>query len=105
MAYYSHLHSLNTEYAQNLEYLNNKKLELTRQTATATVYNQYILAAEDELASINESIMKLAGVNDIDAGLEYAKSHYRDTKVQSLVDDRSITTESIKVYKNLNDDI
>lgn len=105
MAYYSHLHSLNSEYAQNLDYLTNKKSELTKQTATATVYNQYILAAEDELASINESIMKLAGVTNIEAGLEYAKSHYRDTKVQSLVDDRSITQESIKVYKGLQADL
>jgi hypothetical protein len=39
IAYYSKLHSLNTEYARNLEWLTNKKLEFTKQSATATVYN------------------------------------------------------------------
>ena len=101
IAYYSHLHELNTEYAQNLEYLTNKKLEYFKQTATATVYNQYIVAAEDELQSICESIMKLAGVTTIDAGMQYAKTHYRDTKVQSLVNDKSLTEDTIQTYKKL----
>ena len=105
IAYYSRLHSLNTEYARNLEWLTNKKLEFTKQSATATVYSQYILAAEDELQSINESIMKLAGVNTIQEGMEYAKTHFRDTKVQALVDDKSLTEETLNNYQKLNTDI
>ena len=102
LKYYSTLHDLNVEYAKNLDSLSNKKIELTRQNATATVYNQYILSSKEELQSVEESIMKLAGVTDIDAGLEYARTHYRDTKVQSLVDDRSTIKETLRVYQDLN---
>jgi len=62
IGYYPQLHTLNTEYAENLDLLINKKLELTRQSATATVYNQYIVSTEDEIASVDDSIIKLAGV-------------------------------------------
>ena len=105
MAYYAHLHELNSEYAKNLDNLLNKRMELTRQNATATVYNQYILSSKEELQSVEESIMKMAGVNDINAGLEYARSHIRDTKTQSLVDDRSTIKETLRVYQNLNDSL
>lgn len=105
MAYYAHLHELNSEYAKNLDNLLNKRMELTRQNATATVYNQYILSSKEELQSVEESIMKMAGVNNIDAGLEYAKTHIRDTKTQSLVDDRSTIKETLRVYQSLNESL
>lgn len=105
MAYYAHLHELNSEYAKNLDNLLNKRTELTRQNATATVYNQYILSSKEELQSVEESIMKMAGVNDIDAGLEYAKNHIRDTKTQSLVDNRSSIKETLRIYQNLNESL
>lgn len=105
MAYYAHLHELNTEYAKNLDNLLNKRSELTRQNATSTVYNQYILSSKEELQSVEESIMKMAGVDNIDAGLEYAKTHIRDTKTQSLVDDRSNIKETLRVYQNLNESL
>lgn len=105
MAYYAHLHELNTEYAKNLDSLLNKRTELTRQNATSTVYNQYILSSKEELQSVEESIMKMAGVDTIDAGLEYAKTHIRDTKTQSLVDDRSNIKETLRIYQNLNESL
>lgn len=105
MAYYAHLHELNVEYAKNLDNLLNKRTELTRQNATSTVYNQYILSSKEELQSVEESIMKMAGVDNIDAGLEYAKTHIRDTKTQSLVDDRSNIKETLRIYQNLNESL
>lgn len=105
MAYYSHLHSLNVEYAENLESLTNKKLELTKQTATAKVYNQYILSSKEELQNTEESLMKLAGVTTITAALNYAKSHANDTKVQALIDDRTHIQKVLSTYQLLNTDI
>jgi hypothetical protein len=39
MAYYTHLHELNVEYAKNLDDLLNKRSELIKQNATSTIYN------------------------------------------------------------------
>lgn len=103
--YYPTLHALNVEYADNLELITNKKLELTRQTATQIVYAQYISASTQELESIEESIMKLAGATTIEDGLEYAQTHARDVKVQTLVNDRSTVQKTIKDYQNLDDEI
>lgn len=105
MAYYSHLHDLNSEYEKNLQNLLNKKSELTKQTAMQIVYSQYISSSIDELNSINDSLMKLAGVNSLDEVDIYARTHYRDTKVKSLINDRTHTQNMISEYRKLNSDI
>lgn len=99
--YYSQLHTLNVEYAKNLELLTNKKIELTKQNATMTVYSQYISSAEEERISVIDSLMKLAGVNTEEEAYAYAESHYKDTKVQSLIADRAQLDKTIEAYKNL----
>lgn len=103
--YYPTLHDLNTEYANNLEVITAKKTELTRQIATEKVYAQYISSSIQEKESIEESIMKLAGTNNIEAGLEYARTHARDTKVQTLVNDRSTVEKTILEYQDLDSEI
>ena len=105
LRYYHQLHTFNTNYANNLTELINKKTELTRQKATQQVYEQYLTAAENELGEIQESIMKLAGVNDWNAAMSYVNSHYNDTKVQSLVNDRTQVKTNINMYTNLKSGI
>lgn len=105
MAYYSHLHSLNKEYEQNLQNLLNKKAELTKQTAISTVYSQYVTSSIDELNNINDSLMKLAGVSTLDEVDIYIQTHYRDTKVKSLMDDRVNIQNIITQYRQLSTDI
>ena len=105
LAYYSHLHDLNSEYEKNLQSLINKKSELTKQSAMSTVYTQYISAAIDELNSIIDSLMKLAGVNSEAEVETYIRTHYRDTKVKSLMNDKSSTQNMIDEYKQLSADI
>ena len=99
--YYPQLHSLNSEYAKNLELLLNKKTELTKQNATMIVYGQYISSITDEIDSINDSLMKLAGVNSIGEAEDYAQSHLDDTKVQSLLNDKAQLKNTLTVYNNL----
>jgi len=89
MAYYSQLHTLNVQYAKNLDNLTNKKLELTKQTAMSTVYNQYVLASRQELQNVEDSIMKLAGVESMEDAVQYAKQHANDSKLESLINDRA----------------
>ena len=71
----------------------------------ATVYEQYILSSREELQTTEESIMKLAGVTTFDAAGEYVKSHLRDTKVQSLMNDRSSIKNIISNYQALQESL
>ena len=105
MGYYPQLHTLNTEYAHNLELLTNYKLELTKQTATSTVYNQYILSTEDEISSIDDSLMKLAGVKKPEDVEEYINTHANDTKVQALISDKTQLKTILKTYQILSQDL
>lgn len=99
--YYYQLHALNTEYAKNLELLTNKKIELTKQNAMMTVYGQYISSIEDEINSIMDSLMKLSGATTYAGIYNYASSHYNDTKVQSLINDKAQLENTLSTYKDL----
>ena len=101
LKYYPQLHALNTLYAENLERLINKKTELTRQQASQTVYDQYLTAAINEKQEVEQSIMKLAGVETWDDAIIYAESHYNDIKVQSLINDRTQLISTIQMYTGL----
>ena len=103
--YFSNLHELNTEYEKNLNELINKRSEYTKQDAMATIYSQYITAALEEKASIEDSLKKLAGVDTMDAVYSYASTHWRDTKVQTLIEDRSQVEDMISMYQSLNESI
>ena len=103
MNYYGQLHSLNTEYQNNLYTLLTKKNELIKQGAMGTVYHQYVVASLEEKYNVEESIMKLAGVNTFFEAQMYAQTHCTNTKIQSLFDDRSNIIKTIKTYETLND--
>ena len=99
--YYTKLHNNNTQYAVNLDELIEKKTELTRQTAMAKVYEQYKAAAIKEKQSIEDSLMKLAGVSSYADVNNYAQTHLNDTKVQSLINDHTMVENTITNYENL----
>ena len=99
--YYNELHRLNSTYIDNLEKLNNKKLELTKQEAMLKVYEQYKSAAIQELESVEEDLMKLASVDNMEDALRYAQDHANFTKVQSLMNDRSTINNTITTYDSL----
>lgn len=99
--FYSQLHQLNTEYDSITDTLLNKKIELTRQTAEYTVYNQYLTSAEEENSNLEDSIMKLASTDNIKAAIDYARNHPKNTKIKSLIKDRSTILANITEYKDL----
>ena len=101
LAYYSNLHNLNTKYMDNLEVILNKKNELTKQSAMSKVYTQYISASQQELQEIEDNVIKLAGVNSFDEAYDYIKEHSTNTKVKSLMDDRSIIQSTLVTYTSL----
>ena len=103
--YYTELHNYNTQYAVKLDELIEKKTELTRQTAMAKVYEQYKAAATKEKQSIEDSLMKLAGVSTYADVNTYAHNHLDDTKVQTLINDHTMVENSISNYDNLIDGI
>lgn len=103
--YYANLNARNVEYATNLDVITNKKIEQTKQKAMATVYGQYISASEEELNSIVDSLIKLAGTEDEEdpftAALNYAQNNHKNTKVQSLVNDYYSTKNTKESYETL----
>lgn len=111
LAYYSTLHNLNSEYEKNLEELLNKKNELTKQSAMAKVYEQYLSASKEEKQSIEEDLIKLANATAtedkeaIEVALEYARDHSNNTKVVTLVNDRGQIESVIDMYKSLSEGI
>ena len=101
LAYYYKLHNWNTQYAENLDLLINKKNELTKQSAMAKVYGQYITSSENELEEVEADIIKLAGVENIEEAFQYIKTHYNNTKVVSLMNDRSVVIDTLQTYRQL----
>lgn len=100
--YYIQLHNKNTAYMSNVETIATRKNELTRQKATAKLYDQYLVAAKQEKSSIEDSLMKLAGVSTIADVTTYAANHLLDTKVQSLINDRNNIIRTIEEYEALS---
>lgn len=101
LAYYSNLHNLNTRYIDNLEIILNKKNELVKQTAMSKVYTQYISASQQELQEIEDTVIKLAGVNNFEEAYDYIKNHSTNVKVKTLMDDRSIIQSTLATYTSL----
>ena len=105
LSYYTKLHNLNTAYETNLDIILNKRTELTRQESSQIVYQQYLSAAKDEKASIEDTIMKLAGASNMEEAQTYISTHYKDTEVQSLADDLIIIDQTITTYTELEQSI
>ena len=99
--YYNELHDNNVEYISNLETLTQKNNELIKQKAQQTIYSQYLSSAEQEEVAVKNDLIKLAGVNNINDALEYAKSHLNNQKVQSLINDRTQIKNTISDYEGL----
>lgn len=101
LAYYSKLHNLNTQYMSNLELILNKKNELVKQTAMSKVYTQYISAAQEEIIEIKDNITKLANVDDFSKAYSYIRSHSDNTKVKTLMNDKSTVETTLNTYNLL----
>ena len=102
---YNTLHDNNVQYIENAELLSQKKNDLTKQKAQQTIYNQYLTAAEQEKVSIQDDLIKLAGVTNFSDALIYAQNHLNNKKVQSLVNDYTYIESTINNYSQLYNDI
>ena len=102
---YNTLHDNNVQYIENAELLSQKKNDLTKQKAQQTIYNQYLTAAEQEKVSIQDDLIKLAGVTTFEDAKIYAQNHLNNKKVQSLINDYTYIESTIANYSQLYDDI
>ena len=85
IGYYYWLHKYNTEYDNLSEALITKNLDLTRQSAEQKVYEEYLLAARQQLEIIESDLINLAGVSQWDDAQTYAREHASNDKVQALL--------------------
>ena len=102
---YDVLHDNNVQYMSNLETLTYKKTDLTRQKAQQKIYNQYLTSANEEKTAIEDDLMKLAGVDNYQDALDYARNHLDNKKVQALINDHTYVVNTIANYRNLYEGI
>ena len=105
IGYYYWLHKWNKEYDNNTDELKIKNLDLTRQTAQREVYEQYLLAAREQLEVIESDLKNLAGVSQWADAQTYARTHASNEKVQSLLNAHGVTENEINKYEQLLTDI
>ncbi len=103
IGYYYYLHQYNSEYDNLSDELVVKYLDLLRQTSQKSIYEQYLLAANQQLESTEEDLISLAGVQTWADVEPYAQSHTNNEKVQSLLNAHAkIQTEIGSYTENLS---
>lgn len=100
IGYYYYLHSYNREYDTITDTLTTKNLDLIKQEAQKEVYEQYLLAARQELGNIESDLERLAGVTTWSQVQDYARAHTSNEKVQSLLNVHGSTQAEINDYTN-----
>ena len=105
IGYYYWLHKYNTEYDNLSEALITKNLDLTRQSAEQKVYEEYLLAARQQLEIIESDLINLAGVSQWDDAQTYAREHASNDKVQALLNAHGVTENQIAKYEDYLNDI
>ena len=105
IGYYYNLHKYNTEYDSLTDELVVKNLDYTRQTAQKEVYEQYLLAARQQLEIIESDLINLAGVSQWADAQAYARAHASNEKVQALLNGHEEVKNQIKKYEDYLKDI
>ena len=100
IGYYYYLHQYNEEYDNLTDELLVKSLDLLRQTSQKKVYEQYLLAANQQIENIQADLISLAGVESWEEVDAYAKSHTNNEKVQSLLNAYAQTLSQIEQYNS-----
>ena len=104
IGYYYYLHMYNKEYDDNADILKTKNLDLTRQQAQIEVYEQYLLAAQQQLGVIESDLKNLAGVSQWADAQTYARAHASNEKVQALLNSHAeVQNEINKQTTQLSD--
>ena len=104
IGYYYYLHKYNKEYDDITEELVVKNLDLVRQEAQQEVYEQYLLAAQQQLETIESDLINLAGVSQWADAQTYAQQHASNEKVQTLLNAHSqIQNEIERNEQSLSD--
>ena len=105
IGYYYWLHKYNSEYDNLTKDLITKNLDYVRQTAQKEVYEQYLLAAQQQLEIIESDLINLAGVSQWSEANTYAYTHASNEKVQSLVNAHGEVENQIEIYKKYLNEI
>ena len=105
LGYYYWLHKWNKEYDDNADELSQKNIDLTKQEAQKEIYEQYLLAAAQQLEQNESDLKNLAGVSQWSDVESYARAHASNEKVQSLITTHGVIETQIDEYQNSLDAI
>ena len=100
IGYYFYLHKYNKEYDSLSDELIIKKSDLIKQSAQKEVYEQYLLAARQQLEVIESDMINLAGVSQWADAQNYARAHISNEKVQSLLNAHGEVQNEINKYQD-----
>lgn len=109
IGYFYYLHQYNTEYDKNAEFLDAKRLELTKQASYQTVYNGTITSLQENIANLRAYFIGLANASSWDGATQYIKKNADIKEVSSQMTALKTAEESLATYQsmasNLNDSI
>lgn len=100
LGYYYWLHKWNKKYDDNADELSQKNIDLTKQEAQKEIYEQYLLAAAQQLEQNESDLKNLAGVSQWSEVESYARAHASNEKVQSLITTHGVIETQIDEYQN-----
>lgn len=66
IGYYPELKKLNTEYYDSIELVSAKKIELDKQKSMLSLYKQYVISDDEQIAALQLEIAQLAGFSAFD---------------------------------------
>lgn len=101
IGYYRWLHTWNSEYDDITNILLVKNADLTRQEAQKKVYEQYLLAAHQQLDQLESDLITLAEVSSWAEVEDYARAHASNETVQALLNAHGTVESSIEDYEKL----
>lgn len=101
IGYYYHLRWYNRDYDGLSDELITKKMDQIKQNSQLTTYRQYYISASDKLNNIKSDICKLASVDTWEDAQTYVQNHYKNTKVQSLMNSYAEVNNQINYYNQL----
>lgn len=105
IGYYYWLHKLNLEYDKITEELTAKKLEYDKQLSYQVLYTNLIIANNQQISSIKESLMQIASVTSWPAATQYIQVNADQVEIQTRVISLQSLTNVASEYEQTLDSV
>lgn len=98
--YYFCLNKWNTQYDSNIEWISNKKTELDKQKSYQTVYQDTLIALQQQQTAIKSELIAIANAKTWSEAATFLKKNKDDDRIKSRQAALKSVEKQIDLYKN-----